>query len=299
MTYTLLIGEYAYSSWSMRGWLLVDAFGIPFRPNYVPMYSDEFTALQEDHFPARTVPMLTFEENGDTLTIWDSLAIAETLAERHPQAGLWPEDPHIRMMARALAAQMHSGFAALRDRPSMNLRTRYEAFRPTEAEQTDADRVEALWAWALDTFGGPYLCGEKFTVADVMFAPVATRFVTYGFAMTDTTRQYIETIYAHPSFRRWHACADAQLRVIERYHLNLPEGDNSGWPRHPRLPGKHYEGDVADAINEVCPYSGKPIAPDSLALIDGKVVGFCNPFCCRRGMADAESWPTVLAAMGR
>lgn len=204
------------------------------------------------------------------------------------------------MIARALAAEMHSGFAALRDRPSMNLRSRYEGFQPNEAELKDAARVEALWQWALDLFGGPFLCGEQFTVADAMFAPVATRFVTYGFGIGETSKKYLEAIYAHPSFRRWHACADAQLRKIERYYLNLPDNaDIKAWPRHATLPGKHYEGDVADAINEACPYSGKPVAPDSLAKIDGMVVGFCNPFCCRRGMADAEAWPAVMAVMGR
>ena len=296
MNYTILFGEYAYSSWSMRGWMMLDAFGIPYRSNYVPMYSDDFTAFQTEYAPARTVATLLIDEGSGPQAVWDSLAIAETLNDAHPEAGIWPSDPVFRRAARSLSAEMHSSFSALRGRPSMNLRARYEGFRPTEAEMADAKRVEGLWEWALVASGGPFLCGE-FSAADVMFAPVATRFVTYGFEIGAVAHKYVEAIYAHPSFRRWHACADAQQRVIERYHLDLPDGDITAAPRMPTLPAKHYDGDVADAINTVCPYSGDPIAPDSLAVINDKVVGFCNPFCCRKSIADAEAWPKLMAIL--
>lgn len=293
MGYSVLIGEYAYSSWSMRGWMMLDAFGIPYRTKYVPMYSEDFTNFQTDYAPARTVATLLIDEKSGPQAVWDSLAIAETLHEAHPDAGIWPSDPIIRRAARSLAAEMHSSFRALRDRPSMNLRARYEGFRPTEAETADVARVEELWDWALAASGGPYLCGE-FSAVDAMFAPVATRLVTYGFDVGETARKYVEAIYAHPSFRRWHACADAQQRVIERYHLDLPDGEIAAAPRIAALPAKHYEGEVADAINTTCPYSGDPIAEDSLAEIDGKIVGFCNPFCCRKSIADAEAWPKLM-----
>jgi len=293
MGYTILIGEYAYSSWSMRGWMMADAFGIPFRTKYVPMYSEQFTAFQTDHAPARTVATLLIDEESGPQAVWDSLAIAETLNDAHPDAGIWPADPIIRRAARSLAAEMHSSFRALRDRPSMNLRARYEGFDPTEPELADLARVEELWDWALSASGGPYLCGE-FSAVDVMFAPVATRIVTYGFEIGATAQGYVDAIYAHPSFRRWHACADAQQRVIERYHLDLPDGDMTAAPRPSALPAKHYEGDVSDAINTACPYSGDPVAADSLAEIDGKIVGFCNPFCCRKSIADAEAWPKLM-----
>ena len=296
MSYSVLIGEYAYSSWSMRGWLMLDAFGIPFRTKYVPMYSDEFTAFQTDYAPARTVATLLIDEATGPQAVWDSLAIAETIHEAHPDAGVWPADPIIRRAARSLSAEMHSSFRALRDRPSMNLRARYEGFRPTEAETADVARIEELWEWALAASDGPYLCGE-FSAVDAMFAPVATRLVTYGFEVGATAQAYVEAIYAHPSFRRWHACADAQQRVIERYHLDLPDGDIMAAPRVPVLPAKHYEDDVADAINQACPYSGDPIAADSLAEINGKIVGFCNPFCCRKSIADAEAWPKLMAIL--
>ena len=296
MTYTILIGEYAYSSWSMRGWMMADAFEIPFQTKYVPMYSDDFTAFQRDYAPVRTVATLLVEEAGDTHAVWDSLAIAETLHEAHPEAGIWPDDPISRRRARSLAAEMHSSFQALRNRPSMNLRARYEGFEPNEAERADVVRIQDLWSWALDLSGGPYLCGN-FSAVDVMFAPVATRLITYGFDVNETTRGYIKAIYEHPSFRRWHACADAQLRVIDRYHLDLPDGDITASPRPAPLPAKPHSGEVTDAINTVCPYSGDPIKADSLAVIDGTVVGFCNPFCCRKSIADAEAWPKLMAVL--
>ena len=298
MTYTILTGEYAYSSWSMRGWLMLDAFGIEHRTRAVPMYSDAFDEMRETYFPARTVPTLLIAEGEAERVLWDSLAIAETLAERHPQAGHWPAETGARIAARALAAEMHSGFAALRGRPSMNLRARYQGFEPNEAELADVARIESLWEWALSHSGGPFLCGADFGAVDAMYAPVATRLVTYGFEVGQTALEYVAAIYAHPSFRRWHAMADAEQRVIERYHLSLPEVDNAAPPRRPVLPARHHEGETGDAINANCPYSGAPIAADSLAEIDGRIVGFCNPFCCRKSIADAEAWPKLMALLG-
>ncbi len=296
MTYTMMIGEYAYSSWSMRGWMMADAFGIPFRTKYIPMYSDDFTAFQRDYAPARTVAALLIEDAGQTQAVWDSLAIAETLHETHPDAGIWPYEPILRRRARSLAAEMHSSFRALRDRPSMNLRARYEGFELTDGERDDVARIEKLWSWALNLSGGPYLCGD-FSAVDAMFAPVATRLVTYGVDVDAVTQSYIKAIYEHPSFRRWHACADAQCRVIDRYHLDLPNGDIRASPRPAPLPAQSYSGAISDAINTVCPYSADPIKADSLAVIDGSVVGFCNPFCCRKSIADAYAWPKLMAIL--
>jgi len=296
MAYTVLIGEYAYSSWSMRGWMMLDAFGIPARTKYIPMYSDAFKAFQEEYAPARQVATLLIDEESGPQAVWDSLAIAETMHEAHPEAGVWPADPIIRRAARSMAAEMHSSFSALRNRPNMNLRARYEGFVPNEAELADVARAEALWEWALEASGGPYLCGE-FSAVDAMYAPLVTRLVTYGFEIGAVAQGYVEAIYAHPSFRRWHACADAQARVIERYHLPLPDGDITTAPRLPTLPARHHEGAVSDAINTACPYSGDPIAEDSLAEIDGKIVGFCNPFCCAKSIADAEAWPKLMAVL--
>ncbi len=295
MSYTLYLGDPAYSSWSMRGWLLFDAFDIPVRTVWVPMYSDAFTAMQERHAPARTVPNL---EIGDgEARVWESLAIAETLTERHPEAGHWPEGTPARAAARSLAGEMHASFRALRDRPSMNLRRRYTGFAPTEAEAADAARVQALWAWALTQFGGPYLGGADFGAVDAMYAPVATRFVTYGFPLDAAAQDYVAAVYAHPSFRRWHAMADADPRVLDRYDLDLPSAGPTGAPRPAPLAAERYTGSVADAANAACPYSGKPVREDSLARIDGRVVGFCNPGCRDKSVADAAAWPALMALL--
>lgn len=298
MSYTLLLGEYAYSDQSMRGWLELDAFGIAFKPRYLPLFSEELSAALATLAPAKDLPVVLDDAAEGRPLSWESAAAAEILAERHPDAGLWPKQPEGRETARALAARARNGFSAIQALP-MNLHARYQDYRPTDAEQADANELNALWTWALDSSGGPYLCGQAFSAADAAFAPIATRLITYGFEQTGLAKDYIETLYAHPSFRRWHACADAQSRKLDCRHRDLPSGSNKDWPRHPVLPGRLYKGDAADAVNEACPYSGKPVAADSLAEIDGLIVGFCNPFCCRRGMADAESWPTVMAAMGR
>lgn len=295
MPYTLYLGDAAYSSWSLRGWLLLDAFGLSFRAQWVPMYSDAFTAMQARNAPARTVPALEIGD-GEAL-VWESLAIAETLAERHPAAGHWPRDTAARAAARSLAGEMHAGFRALRDRPSMNLRRRYEGFEPTAAESADAARVQMLWKWALDRFGGPYLGGTAFGAVDAMFAPVATRFVTYGFAMDDAAARYVRTVYAHPSFRRWHAMADADPRLLDRYDLDLPSAGPAGAPRPAPLPAARHAGEAGEAINAACPYSGAPVRADSLARIDGRVVGFCNPSCRDKSVADAAAWPALTALL--
>ena len=294
MAYTLYLGDAAYSSWSLRGWLLLDAFGVPFRAAWVPMYSDAFTEMQARNAPARTVPALEID---DSALVWESLAIAETLAERHPDAGHWPQGVAARAGARSLAGEMHAGFRALRDRPSMNLRRIYDGFEPTGAESADAARVQKLWSWALDEFGGPYLGGEAFGAVDAMFAPVATRFVTYGFPLDAAAEAYVKTIYAHPSFRRWHAMADADPRVLTRYDLDFPSAGPEGAPRPAPLPAVRHDGEPSDAINAACPYSGKPVRADSLAQIDGQIIGFCNPFCRDKSVIDPAAWPAVMALL--
>ncbi|MEM9108228.1 MAG: glutathione S-transferase family protein [Pseudomonadota bacterium] len=298
MSYKLAINEYAYSDKSMRAWLELDAFGIEFSPKYVPMLSDEEPAFLAEHTPSRSLPLVLSNDENAATTIWETDAAADILADRHPEAGIWPDGAEMRDIAKLLAARARTGFALLHKLP-MNLHARYQGFEPREDQEAKVKELTSLLEWALHKSGGPFVCGEKFCAADAAIAPLATRLVTYGFYMTDMMQAYVEALYAHPSFRRWHACADAQLRKIADLHHNLPSGDNKAWPRQPTLPGRHYHGDLADAINEYCPYSGLPIDAQSLAEIDGMVVGFCNPFCCRRGMADAESWPTVMLVMGR
>ncbi|MEM9333070.1 MAG: glutathione S-transferase C-terminal domain-containing protein [Pseudomonadota bacterium] len=298
MPYTLLIGEYAYSDHSFRGWLELDAFDIPFKPNYVPLFSEEFTEKMSAHAPAKSLPILLDETSRTGVLSWEPAATLEILVGRHPHAGHWPDDQEMSAHARALTARARTDFQALQNLP-MNLHARYARYVPTKSEEEDADAFPELLGWALDTSGGPYLFGSAFSAADAAVAPIATRLVTYGFTIHNTAKSYIETLYAHPSFRRWHACADAQLRKIECWHKDLPSGSNKAWPRHSVLPAQPHSGEISDAINAFCPYSGLPVDIDSLAEINGVVIGFCNPFCCRRGMADAQSWPTVMAILDK
>ena len=150
MTYDLAIGDRAYSSWSLRGWLLFDAFGIPVRTHVARLYSDDLPRLLAEFPPARTVPAIRCP---DGTVVADSLAIAEELASRHPEAGHWPADPRARAAARSLSAEMHSAFHALRGQCPMNLRVSYAGTPMTDALRSDLDRLETLWAWAREMSG--------------------------------------------------------------------------------------------------------------------------------------------------
>ena len=182
MPYTLILGNKTYSSWSLRGWLLFKPFGITFEHRVVPLHTDEFAAFQQENFPARQVPTLVVEKRGRSITIWDSLSIAEYLHEQHTDAGIWPADNDARAAARSLCAEMHSGFTALRRTMPMNLRQHYKTFVPDAEATADIERVCALWTWAKSRWGtgGPFLFGERFTAADAFYAPVASRFRPNG-----------------------------------------------------------------------------------------------------------------------
>lgn len=283
MGYQLAIGDRTYSSWSLRGWLLFAKFGVETEVRTARMYSAEFEALKAEFAPTRLVPAMKI----DGQVVWDTLAMAETLAERHPEAGYWPEDPELRMMSRSLVAEMHSGFGALREACTMNLRHVFEGFEPSEAVLEDVARIEALWSMALERSTGPWLCGE-YSVADVFYAPVATRFVTYGLPVSDATKAYIERHVTDPVFRQWRARGLAENYVQPGYDLNLP---TKAWPVQSEMTARAVE--AGAAVNAACPFSGKPV--EALAEISGKVIGFCNSFCRDKAVADPEAWPEVVA----
>jgi glutathione S-transferase len=229
MPYVLAIGDRAYSSWSLRGWLPFAKFAIPVTLRLCRLYTADFAAtLAADFVPARTVPALRVDEPQGGGTVWDSLAIAETLAERHPDLPLWPEPPAARAMARALAAEMHAGFVALRSACPMNLRRSYAGFAPDAAVRADLARIEALWAAARSAHGaaGPWLCGA-YSLADVSFAPVAARVATYGLPVGPAAMAYVEAHLADPAFRAWRAEGLADPVVQATYDLDLPERP---WP---------------------------------------------------------------------
>jgi glutathione S-transferase len=222
MSYFLAIGDRAYSSWSLRGWLMFARFGLPVTVESAGVYTPELPALLARYGAARTVPALRIEPEG--VAVWDSLAIAETLAERHPAAGLWPIDP----VARSMAAEMHASFRALRDSCPMNIRRAYAGFEPDAAVWADLARIEALWAAARAVHGGdgPWLFGA-YCLADVFFAPVAARIATYGLQVGPAGAAYVAAHLADHAFLEWRAAALADPRPIAAYELDLPERP---WP---------------------------------------------------------------------
>lgn len=211
MTYTLAIGDRAYSSWSLRGWLSFDAFGIEVATVLLPMSDPAFAAGLADFAPARTAPALRIDGVG---VVYDTHAIAETLVERHPDVAFWPDDPGDRALARSLSAEMHAGFGALRKACPMDLRAVYEAFAADRGVLADVARIEDLWAAARARGRqGPWLFGA-YSLADVAFAPVATRITTYGLPVGPEAKSYIAAHLAHPSFRAWRAAALADPRRL-------------------------------------------------------------------------------------
>lgn len=220
MTYQLLIADKSYSSWSLRGWLSFHAFDIACDVTSTRMYCDDFARDLAAFAPAplRTVPVVRAPEGG---VLTDSLAIAWHLAEAFPDHGLLPAGAAARADALSLISEMHSGFAALRGDCPMNLRTGWQGFRPSEAVLADLVRVETLWARALAAHGGPWLCGP-YSLADVFFAPLATRIVTYGLPASDLARGYIAGHLNHPSFVAWCKAGLAEGPDQPSYDMGLP-----------------------------------------------------------------------------
>jgi glutathione S-transferase len=201
MTWTLITGDPAYSSWSLRGWLCFTRFGLPFTERRISFFEHDVASQIAEHAPARTVPTVITPEGA---VIWDSLAIAEELAQRHPQAALWPADPAARATARSLAAEMHSSFSTLRQTCPMNLRCAYTDVPVDEALHADLARLEQIWSFARTHHGGEgaWLCGA-YSVADVFYAPVAARIATYGLPVSPAARAYVDAHLADPIFVDW------------------------------------------------------------------------------------------------
>ncbi|GFE50606.1 glutathione S-transferase [Roseobacter cerasinus] len=203
MTYDLYIGDRTFSSWSLRGWLMLENFKLPYRAYLVGLYSGTMAADLGPLAPARLVPALRTPE-GDV--IGETLAMAETLAERHPVAGLWPTDPALRIRARWLCAEMASGFSALRAACPMQLAHVNTGFQPSAAVLADLDRIEEIWsaARALSGAADGWLMGA-YSLADVFYAPVAARIVGYDLPVSDTSREYCMKTLADPAFQTWRA----------------------------------------------------------------------------------------------
>ncbi|WP_341313995.1 glutathione S-transferase family protein [Paraburkholderia sp. IMGN_8] len=197
----LIIGDKNYSSWSMRPWLLLKHFGIPFEEVLIHLGQPGTRAAILAHAPtgAGKVPCLV---DGDGLSIWDSLAIAEALAERFPQHALWPRDAAARARARSISAEMHSGFGELRSNMWMNIRASFPGKNATPGALADIARVDSLWRECLDAHGGPFLFGE-FSIADAMYAPVVMRFNTWQPALSEAAAAYVRRVTALPAVKAW------------------------------------------------------------------------------------------------
>jgi glutathione S-transferase len=199
--YELYIGNKNYSSWSLRPWVLLQQRGIAFREHMKPFRHGSNWEAFRAFSPSGKVPCL---RDGDTV-VWDSLGIAEFLAERHP--GLWPAGPAARTWARCAAAEMHSGFGALRQVCTMNVGLRVRLHAQSAALQADIRRIDELWSEGLTRFGGPYLAGAEFTVVDAFYCPVAYRVRTYGIELSGAAAQYAARLVELPSMRAWEAAA--------------------------------------------------------------------------------------------
>jgi len=209
-TYTLVIGNKNLSSWSLRPWLALKMAGVPFDEIQVRLDQPETRASIGQYSAAGKVPVLKIAEDGKTQTVWDSLAICETIAERHPEAKLWPNDPKARAMARSYAAEMHSGFIDVRQNLPMDFARSIPTPVLNETTAKQVARIIAAWEAALGAHDGGFLFGG-FSIADCMYAPVVSRFFTYGIALPKASAAYVERMLALPALLEWKAAAEAEL----------------------------------------------------------------------------------------
>ena len=216
---SITIGNKNYSSWSLRGWLALKQTGAAFDEVVVPLDLPDTRHKLLAAGPSARVPVL---QDG-ALTVWDSLAIGEYLAERFPQAGLWPSNIEARAIARAVTAEMHAGFAALREHMPMDMRSRYPGAGRGPGVAEDIARIVAIWEDCRARFGqgGDYLFGDV-CLADAAFAPVVTRFVTYDVALDGAAAAYRDAVLAWPALREWSDAARAEPWVIAFPDLLAP-----------------------------------------------------------------------------
>jgi glutathione S-transferase len=216
MTLKLVIGNKNYSSWSMRPWLAMRGCNIAFEEVFIPIYTDD--KADKDRIlsfsPAGKVPILI---DGD-IAVWDSLAIIEYLAERFPDAGLWPKDVAERAHARSISAEMHSGFVPLRSTCAMNLRRPVRAVALSDDARANVARIEQIWSECRMRHAahGPFLFGA-FSAADAMFAPIVHRFRTYAVELSPQAKTYMDTMWTFPAFAEWTRDGLAETIVIPKF----------------------------------------------------------------------------------
>ena len=209
----IVVGNKKYSSWSLRGWLALKLTGAPYEEVVVPLDMPDTAQNIRKYSPSGRVPALI----DGNVTVWDSLAIAEYLHEKFPEKRLWPKDAAQRARARSVAAEMHSGFANLRNDCSMKIVQQYP-YKPLRAEtQADVDRIVAIWEECLKQSGGPFLFGKERCVADAFYAPVVSRFRTYSIPVSGAAKAYCDAVWAWPDLQQW--VADAQRETLRaKFH---------------------------------------------------------------------------------
>lgn len=209
----IIIGNKTYSSWSLRGWLAIRHTGLDFEEVKLPLDTPEFYERIKALSPTGCVPAL---HHGD-VRVWDSLAIIDYCARLAPEKNWWPKLDAPYALARSIAAEMHSGFTALRGNAPMNMRDRWTGLSLSEGVQKNVDRIDALWSDARNSFGkgGDFLFGE-FGAVDMMYAPVVSRFETYGIAVSDTSRAYMDAVLNQPYMGEWMASADEETDTVKQ-----------------------------------------------------------------------------------
>jgi len=214
----LIIGNKNYSSWSLRGWLMLKAFELPFEETQLSLFSTAFYQRLSDLNTANKVPVLVDGEN----RIWDSLAICEYVNETKLDGRGWPADTQLRAEARSVACEMHSGFSGLRNEMPMNCRARRQVELSAEA-QKDIQRIDQLWSELTGRCAedGPWLFGT-YSIADVMFAPVVLRFVTYGVEVSEASQRYMESVLSHPALKAWLEEALKETEIVEEDEAGVP-----------------------------------------------------------------------------
>ena len=212
--FTLYIANKNYSSWSMRGWLALKATGEPFDEIIIPLDQPETRETILRYSPSGRVPAL---RHGDVM-IWESLAIGEYLAETFPKAGLWPTAAPARAHARAVSAEMHAGFGALRRELPMNVRGSFPGREISDEARSDINRVAAVWRDCIGRYGGPFLFGG-FSLADAMYAPVVSRLLTYEVEPDDVSTAYCGAVWEHEFVKQWRSAAGNEPMVIEDYEF--------------------------------------------------------------------------------
>jgi len=215
---TLVIGNKNYSSWSMRPWVAAVAFGIPFNEVRVLLDQPETTAIIARFSHAGRVPVLVAGE----ISVWDSLAICEYLAEQFPDLHMWPQEVAARAMARSITAEMHSGFTGLRSAMSMNIQASLPGRGRTNECQGDIGRICEIWEDCLSRFGHHHFLFGNFSIADAFFAPVVMRFKTYGVSLAPALQAYCDRVRAHPAVARWVREAMAETEKAGAHENDLP-----------------------------------------------------------------------------